>query len=52
MGELDVAGFNFKTDTVFLCEVTTHIGGLLYKDNAETVARVEHKHRRQSPYAA
>lgn len=35
LGELDVLGFNFKTDSVFLCEVTTHIRGLLYKNNKE-----------------
>ena len=27
--ELDVVGLNFKTRTAFLCEVTTHIRGLL-----------------------
>lgn len=51
LGELDVIGFNFKTKTVFLCEVTTHIRGLLYKDNKETVARIKKKHLRQKQYA-
>lgn len=51
LGELDVVGFNFKTDSVFLCEVTTHIRGLLYKDNKETVERIAKKHRRQKDYA-
>jgi len=51
LGELDVVGFNFKTDTAFLCEVTTHIRGLLYKNNQETVARIQRKHMRQQQYA-
>lgn len=51
LGELDVIGFNFKSDTVFLCEVTTHIRGLLYKNNSETVDRIARKHERQKTYA-
>ena len=51
LGELDVVGLNFKTDTVYLCEVTTHITGLLYKNNQETVNRLKKKHERQLAYA-
>ena len=51
LGELDVVGLNFKTNTAFLCEVTTHIGGLLYVSNKETVRRIETKHQRQREYA-
>lgn len=51
LGELDVLGFNFKTDSVFLCEVTTHIRGLLYKNNKETVERIAKKRQRQKEYA-
>ncbi|MAS09080.1 hypothetical protein [Salinisphaera sp.] len=51
LSELDVIGFNFKSDTVFLCEVTTHIRGLLYKNNSETVNRIARKHERQQMYA-
>lgn len=51
LGELDVVGLNFKGKTAFVCEVTTHILGLLYKNNAETVARVRRKHLRQRQYA-
>lgn len=51
LGELDVLGFNFKTSTVFVCEVTTHIRGLLYKNNQETVNRITRKHERQQAYA-
>ncbi len=49
--ELDVIGLNFKTNTVFYCEVTTHIRGLLYKNNQESIARVRRKHERQLRYA-
>lgn len=49
--ELDVVGFNFKTDSVFMCEVTTHIRGLLYVNNRQTVERIAKKHQRQKEYA-
>lgn len=51
LGELDVIGLNFKTKTAYICEVTTHILGLLYKDKFETVARIGRKHSRQRKYA-
>lgn len=49
--ELDVVGLRFGDSTAFLCEVTTHIGGLLYKDNPTTVQRITEKHERQRRYA-
>lgn len=52
LGELDVVGLNFKTKTAFVCEVTTHIRGVLYKNNQETVERVKKKHERQKKYAS
>ncbi|MBA7677210.1 hypothetical protein ES703_85461 [subsurface metagenome] len=51
LNELDVVGLNFKSKTAYLCEVTTHIRGLLYKNNQETVDRVRRKHKRQEDYA-
>ena len=51
LGELDVVGFNFETDTIYFCEVTTHIRGLLYKNNQESIARILRKHKRQKDYA-
>lgn len=51
LGELDVVGINLKTSTTYLCEVTTHIRGLLYKDNKETVRRIGRKFVRQKEYA-
>ncbi|GJL67024.1 MAG: hypothetical protein NPIRA05_19950 [Nitrospirales bacterium] len=50
--ELDVVGLNFETNTAYLCEVSTHIRGLLYKGNVETVQRVQKKYERQKAYAA
>jgi hypothetical protein len=52
LGELDVVGLNFKTKTAYVCEVTTHIRGVLYKNNQETVERVKKKHERQKKYAS
>jgi len=51
LGELDVVGLSFKNGTAYLCEVTTHIRGLLYKNNEETVARIVRKHNRQKEFA-
>ena len=52
LGELDVVGLNLKSNTAFLCEVTTHLLGILYKNNKETVDRVRRKHERQRKYAS
>ena len=49
--ELDVVDLNFKSNTAYLCEVTTHIRGLLYKNNQETIRRIKKKHDRQKKYA-
>ena len=49
--ELDVVGLNFRSSTAFLCEVTTHIRGVLYKNNQETISRIRKKHERQKEYA-
>ena len=49
--ELDVVGLRFTDKTAFLCEVTTHIAGLLYKNNKTTVERVRAKFKRQREYA-
>ena len=51
LGELDVIGLNFKTNTAYFCEVTTHIRGLLYKNNQESISRVRKKYGRQKEYA-
>jgi len=51
LSELDVIGLDFNTDTAYLCEATTHIRGVLYKNNQETVRRIEKKYSRQQDYA-
>jgi len=51
LNELDVIGLNFNSNTAFICEVTTHIRGLLYQNNKETVARIKRKHQKQKEYA-
>ena len=43
---------NFKTDTVFICEVTTHLNGLLYGQGEwELLQKIQDKHQRQQEYA-
>jgi len=49
--ELDVLGLDFRHRCAYLCEVTTHIGGLLYGDNQTTIKKVTWKFQRQRQYA-
>ena len=51
LNELDVVGIHFENKTAFLCEVTTHIRGLLYRDNKETIRRITRKYQNQKDYA-
>lgn len=51
LSELDVIGLDFKKKSVYLCEVTTHIRGLLIKDNKTTVEKIKKKYERQKEYA-
>ena len=51
LNELDVIGLNFKNKTAYLCEVTTHLRGLLYKDNRTTVEKIKKKFEIQKEYA-
>ena len=51
LNELDVVGIHFKDSTAYLCEVTTHIRGVLYKNNQESVNRITKKYDRQRNYA-
>lgn len=51
LGELDVIGLDLKQQKAYVCEVTTHIRGVLYKDNQTTVERIKKKHERQKSYA-
>lgn len=49
--EIDVVGLHFKSQTAYLCEATTHIGGTLYKTNKNTVEKITQKYNRQKQYA-
>ena len=51
--EFDVVGFDFKSSTVCLCEVATHLNGLNYggNSNSDTLKRITDKYRRQRNYA-
>ena len=51
LNELDVVGLDFKNETTYLCEVTTHIRGVLYKDNKTTIEKIKKKYMRQKEYA-
>ncbi len=51
LNELDVIGLDFEHKIAYICEVTTHINGLLYRNNSETVARVKKKYGIQRKYA-
>ncbi len=51
LGELDVIGLDPDSGRAILCEVTTHIRGLLYVSNTETISRIRRKHERQQEYA-
>ncbi len=51
LNELDVVGLDFKNKIIYLCEATTHIRGVLYKDNKTTVERIKAKYERQKAYA-
>ena len=52
LNELDVIGIHFRESTAYLCEVTTHLRGLLYVNNQATVKRVREKYNKQKEYAS
>lgn len=51
LNELDVMGLDFKRKTAYLCEVTTHITGLLIRDRKTTIDKVTQKYHRMEEYA-
>jgi hypothetical protein len=51
LAELDVVGLRLCDEAAFLCEVTTHLDGLLYGSGKETIDRIRDKHKRQQSYA-
>jgi hypothetical protein len=51
LGELDVIGFDFADRKAYLCEVTTHLDGLLIGGSGQsTIAKLKSKHLRQQEY--
>ncbi len=49
--ELDVIGFNFTNNEVYLCEVATHIEGLSYgKGTEHTIQKIKDKFEVQQEY--
>jgi hypothetical protein len=50
LSELDVVGLNLVKQEAFLCEVTTHILGMLIKDVAYTIDKVKRKYKAQQGY--
>lgn len=52
LNEIDVVGLDFKNKTACLCEVTTHLDGLLYGSSAQsTVERIHKKYQKLREYA-
>jgi len=52
LDELDVMGLNFEKRTAYLCEVTTHLEGLLYGSSRETTQdRIRRKYDKMRDYA-
>lgn len=51
LNEIDVIGFNMKTQEVYLCEVITHLGGTLYNTYDDTIRKVEKKFKNLQKYA-
>ncbi|MBA7499436.1 hypothetical protein ES704_02180 [subsurface metagenome] len=52
LDELDVMGLDFKNRTAYLCEVTTHLDGLLYGSSKITTAkRIRTKYLKMQEYA-
>src|SRR3954464_13144221 len=52
-GEIDVIGFQIAERRVRLCEVATHLDGLLYGNgNADTLRKIRQKTQRAVAFAA
>lgn len=51
LAEFDVVGLNFSSNLAYLCEVTTHLGGIHYGSNEVTLKKIQGKVDRQKWYA-
>lgn len=53
MGDLDVIGYRFKDNSVFICEVKTHLDGLCIGNScSDAVNKVKDQHKRQKQYVS
>jgi hypothetical protein len=52
LNEIDVLGLDLKNKVAYLCEVTTHIRGVLYKDYQTTFEKLKNKYEKQKKYAS
>lgn len=52
LGEFDVVGVDLRSEKVYICEVVTHVRGMLYGNFETTQRRVREKFARQKKYAA
>ena len=52
LAELDVVGLRFSESAAYLCEVSTHLGGLEYGEGYDdSIATINKKYSRQQEYA-
>ena len=52
LAEFDVTAQDLKTNTVYLCEVVTHLDGINYGGYDQTIQKIAEKHARQREFAA
>ncbi|MGA2065489.1 MAG: hypothetical protein ABSG86_10985 [Thermoguttaceae bacterium] len=49
--EMDVVAIKLNEKEAYMCEATTHIRGLLYKNNEATIRKIKKKFEAQKKYA-
>ena len=53
MGETDVLGIDIDRTTIYICEVVTHLGGILYgSGNESTLKKLTEKFERAAEYGS
>jgi len=52
LNEIDVIGLDFKNKVAYICEVTTHLDGILYgSKTSDTVGKIQKKFKNLQSYA-
>jgi|SRR6267143_252132 len=51
LGEVDVVGLDLKNKIAYLCEVTTHLRGVLYGTYQKTLMKIQAKFKRDKEFA-